>query len=525
LLYPDIPNNSIYNILVWSGTGGSMKAQPDGIMNVNAYYYQFVYEWTDNQGNIIRSAPSIPLGLTTTGTSTTGAVNINVPTLRVTMRSKFNANPVKIVIYRWSVAQQQYYQVTSVTQPLINDTTVDVLSTYTDKLSDDSILGNSLIYTTGGVVEDMNGPASNILTTFDTRFWLVDSEDQNLLWYSKQVIEGTPVELSDLFTYYVPPTTSVGGSTGPITALSPMDDKLIIFKENAIYYISGSGPDNTGANNQYTQVIFVTSTVGCTNERSIVLTPAGLMFQSNKGIWLLGRDLSTQYIGAPVEDLTAGQTVTSALNIPETNQVRFALTSGLTVMFDYYYSQWGSFSGISNVSGTVYQDLHTFIDSYGGIYQETPGQYLDGPNPVLMNFRTGPIRLGALQNYQRAYFFYLLGDYLSPHKLYVQLSYDYDVAPSQSFIISPNNYSPPYGTGNEQNLYGQQLTYGGALSLENWRVFLQKQRCMAFAIEMQEVFDPTFGAVAGAGLTLSGLNVICGFKSGFRPQPAATSIG
>jgi hypothetical protein len=522
-LYPDTDLTNPTDTANWSATGGSMEAKPGGVSsNTNVYYYQFTYEWTDNQGNAFRSAPSIPVAVTSSGSGSSGSVTLNIPTLRLTMKT---ANPVKVVIYRWSVGQQNYYQVTSISSPLLNDTTVDSVQ-FVDTLADATILGNNLIYTTGGVVEDVNAPASNILALFDTRLWLVDAEDRNLLWYSKQVIEATPVEMSDLFTLYVPPTTATQGSTGPISALAPMDDKLIIFKKNgAIVYINGNGPDNTGSNNQYSEPVFITGTVGCSNQKSIVLIPQGLLFQSDKGIWLLDRGLNTSYIGAPVEDFTTGATVLSAVSVPETNQVRFILDTGITLMYDYYYQQWGTFSGVPALSSCIFESMHTFINSSGATYQESAGQYLDGSNPVLMNFKTGPLRLGDLQNYQRAYFFYLLGTYLSPHKIRINISYDYESDPSQSTVITPTNTNIPYGSGTSQTPYGQQSPYGGGSSLENWRIFLERQRCMAFAIEFQEIFDSSQGQVAGAGFTLSGLNLVMGFKKGFRPQSSAESAG
>lgn len=509
----------------WSASGGSIASHPQGGStpdpNPNAYFYQIVYEWTDNQGNAFRSAPSIPISITTTGTGNSGSITLNIPYLRLTAKT---SNPVKIVVYRWSLGQQNYYQVTSLTSPTLNDTTADSVD-YVDTLADATILGNNLIYTTGGVVEDVNAPASDLITLFDTRLWLVDSEDRNLLWYSKQVIEATPVEMSDLFTLFVPPTTASQGSTGPITSIAPMDDKLIIGKRNAFYYINGSGPDNTGANSQYSQPIFITSTVGCANQKSIVLQPHGLMFQSDKGIWLLNRSLETSYIGAPVQDFTLGATVLSAVSVPETNQIRFTLDTGITIMYDYYYDQWSTFSHVPAVSSCIFQDLHTFINTSGAAYQESVGQYLDGSNPVLMSFTTGPLRLGDLQNYQRAYFFYLLGTFVSPHKLLMSLTYDYENSPSQSILISPTNYSTPFGEGDSQTPFGQGTPLGGGGSLENWRVFLERQRCMAFSITMQEIFDASFDTVAGAGLTMSGINLVIGFKKGFQPQPSVSSVG
>lgn len=509
----------------WNTTGGSMGPQPDDATNANAYYYQVVYCWSDNQGNIFRSAPSIPVAVTTTGTGKTGtgSVTLNIPTLRLTYKT---ANPAKIEVYRWSVEDETYYQISaSATQvnpilaPTLNDTTIDYV-TVTDTWNDTSTIGNNILYTTGGVVEDVNAPASNIMTLFDTRLWLVDAEDPNLLWFSKQVIEATPVEMSDLLTLYVAPNTGTASSTGPITALAPMDDKLIIFKQDAIYYINGTGPDNTGANSQYSQPIFITSTVGCSNQSSVVLMQNGLMFQSDKGIWLVGRDLSTQYIGAPVEAFNSAVD-NSAVNVPETTQIRFTLSTGVTLMYDYYYGQWGTFAGVPAISSCLFQNLHTYLDKYGRVFQESPGEYLDGSTPVLMSFTTSWFNLTGLQGYQRAFFFYLLGQYMSPHKLQLSIAYDYSSSPSQTTLITPTNFSSavpsPYGV--------PSAPFGSSDDLERWRVFLARQRCQAFQITLEEVYDSTLGVPAGAGLTLSSLNLVYGSKSKFRPTSSGHSAG
>jgi hypothetical protein len=71
--------------------------------------------------------------------------------------------------------------------------------------------------------------------------------------------------------------------------------------------------------------------------------------------------------GAPVEALTQGATVLSALNIPSTNQVRFTLDTGITLMYDYFFGQWGTFVNVPALSSTVYQGLHTYINSLGQV--------------------------------------------------------------------------------------------------------------------------------------------------------------
>ena len=499
-VYPDMSASGVTT----SAAGGLITAQQ--------YFYQFIYEWCDNQGNIHRSAPSLPVTITTTGA--TSSNTLNVPTLRLTYKT---ANPVKIVGYRWSVAQQTYYQFTSVTSPTVNDPTVDYV-TLVDTLADTSILGNSILYTTGGVVENVAAPACSSVGLFKNRLVLVDAEDKNTLWFSKQVIQGVPVETSDLFTLYVGPTISGQGSSGPTRAIAALDDKLILFKHDAIYYVTGTGPDNTGANNDFSEPSFITGTVGSTNQQSIVFTPSGLLFESDKGIWLLGRDLSTTYVGAPVEGLTQGAKVLSAVGVPGTNQVRFTLDSGITLMYDYYFNQWGSFVNIPAISSCLYGALHTYVNSFGQVYQETPGLYLDGSSPVLMSFTTSWVNLGGLQGFERAYEFFLLGSYITPHKLSVQLAYDYNPSNIQSSTIAPDNYTPAYGG---DNLYGGSSFYGGSGSLEQWRIFFRKQKCQSFQITVTEIYDSSFNIPAGAGFTLSGIDMTVGTK-GTRPRLKAS---
>lgn len=494
------------NFHLWPDSVEVTTATTGGHLTAQIYYYVATYEWSDNQGNIYRSAPSIPVIKDISGSGTSTNTNtINVPTIRLTAKI---ANPPKIVLYRWSTAQQTYFQVTSLTVPTLNDPTADSVA-IVDTLADTSIVGNSILYTTGGVVENIGPPATSNVTLYKSRLFLIDAEDRNLLWYSKQVIENTPVEMSDLFTIYVAPTIGAQGNTGFLEAFSAMDDKLILFKQDAIYYLIGQGPDNTGANNDFSDPVFITSTVGCANQNSIVFIPQGLLFQSDKGIWLLGRDLSTSYIGAPVEAFN-GDLVVSAISIPGTNQVRFTLSSGTTLMYDYFYNQWGTFSNIPALSSTLFQSLHTYIDQYGRVFQETPNLYLDGGKPVLLSFTSSWINLATVQGFERAYDFFLLATYLSPHKINLQIAYDYNPSPTQSTTISPTNFSAVYGG---DTLWGSTPTWGGQSNIEQWRIFLNRQKCEAFQIILNELYDSTYGVAAGAGFTLSGLDLTIGVKS------------
>lgn len=504
---------------VWPENAAFVTATTGGHLSSQIYNYCFTYEWTDNSGNIHRSAPSIPLVVDLSGAGTSTNLNtLYVPNDRLTYKRL--PNPVRIVGYRWSTAQQVFYQFTSIVNPPISNTASDFIA-ITDAFADSSILGNATLYTTGGVIENIAPPASTASVLFKNRLFLIDAEDQNLLWFSKQVIENTPVEMSDLFTIYVAPTTGAQQSTGPMTALSAMDDKLIIFKKDAAYYMTGTGPDNTGAQNDFSDVVYITSSVGCANPNSIVLTPSGIMFQSDKGIWLLDRGLGTTYKGNDVEQYN-DNTVVSASTIPGTTQVRFVLDNNVTLVYDYYVEQWSTFSNIFAISACLYQSRHTYLNPFGKVYQETPGKYLDGSSPVLMSFTTSWINIAGLQGYERFYFANLLGTYVSPFKLDIQLAYDYNSGPQQAISVTPDNYTPSWGG---EAVWGSGPVWGGASNIFSARISPQKQKCQSFQLTVNEIYDPSLGAVAGEGLTLSGLNMVIGVKKGYRTQSAAKSFG
>ncbi len=499
-----------------------------GITGTGIAANTYIFSMNTGAGTIEMNAPATSGSATATTITPTSAnrLDIEIPYLRQTFKT---VNLPRIVLYRWTTSQQIFYRVSSLSSPLIsssgpsygvggNNNSVE----FTDTFSDAQIAGNDILYTNGGIIENTGAPGSNAMTLWQSRLFMVDAEDQNLIWYSKQVIENTPVEMSDLLTLFVAPTTGAQGSTGPITALSSMDDKLIVFKGNAIYYITGQGPDNTGANNSFSDPVFITSTVGCSNPQSIVLTPNGIMFESDKGIWMLGRNLETTYIGSPVESYTQGNNVTSALCIPETNQVRFTLDNKTAVLYDYFYNRWSNWSNITAVSSIILDNVQAYLNTNGVVVKETPNAFLDLSHPVLLGLQTGWINIAGLQGYERFYFGYLLGTYLSPFKLNVQLAYDYNPSAIQNIVISPDNFEPTWGGLAN---WGSGKLWGGPGAVFEARFFPTTQKCSSFQVTIQEQYDPSLGPIAGAGLTLSGINLIAGMKKGYRVQKAAKSFG
>lgn len=484
------------------GSGSSFSVGSNEWTNGQAYQYQLIYQWSDEQANIHRSATSLPMTAPVGGTIGSITYQPTFNLLPVTQKQNYTAS-----LFRWSPQQPEFFKVGAVTftLPMSQTQTTSSVSAGTnlryrlfghllqfiDFAKDSDILGNEILYTTGNNLEDTGLPACSAGAVWDARFWTILSETGEIA-FSKPIIPATPIEMAQDQTIFVPSSQTAQGPSGPPVCIFPMDDKLIIFRKNGILYINGTGPDITGANGQYSEPIQIPSGFGCSNQSSIVLTPIGIMFQSDNGIWLLGRDLSTKFIGKDIEAYN-NQTVLSANCIPGSTEVRFELNGGSKLVYDYFVDQWNSDSPMWGQSSVIYNGLHTFVNSSSSVFQESQGIYLDGSTPVTMGFTTGWISLAGLQGYKRAYWMDILATYQSGHTYTMGIAYDFNPAIVQTATIVPTN------------------TVGSGSFVEQWQINFQRQQCQSFQLTFNEISSGS----AGAGLTLSAINLVYGKKKSF----------
>lgn len=420
--------------------------------------------------------------------SNRATVVLTIPTLRVTNKS----GSVSIVVYRTTANGTIFYRVTSITSLLYNDTTVDTVE-YVDELSDYSIIGNEQIYTTGGEVENIEVPATSITTLYKNRLIAVPSEAPLSWWFSKQVIPGSPVEFNDSFVQ------NVDARGGVVTAISVMDDKLIIFKANTIFYVVGDGPTPAGTNNDFSPSFKIETDTGCINKKSVVSTPIGTLYQSANGIYLLDRSLQVQYIGAEVESFNSN-TITSAQLIPGVTQVRFTLDSGSCLVFDYFVKQWSVFTNINATDSCIFNNIFNVISTSGIVNKETAGIFTDNGSFIPISLVTSWLSFAGLQSYQRAYKLLLLGQYKSAHTLSIGMSYDFVSTVSHTATI-PVTTAP---TGAYQ-----------------YRVFLNQQKCEAVQFTVTETQSLPYGE----GLSLTAMAFEVGAKKGLQKVPASKAYG
>lgn len=481
-----------------------------GALSIGQYKYQIVYAWNDKFGQTQYSTPSPAIIVTVT--SKKSAVVWNLPTLRLT--SKKN---VIIQLYRTIVNGDVPQLVTSNLVPLENNTQVDTVQ-FVDALADGEIISNSPIYTTGGFLPNAAPPSCSMITLYNNRVIIGGLEDPNLLWYSKNKVDNSnantiPVEFTALNTI------AVNQLGGPITGLGLMDGNLIIFKKTAIFIMNGDGTNDQGGGSPFPDPQLISQSVGCENQNSIILTTTGIMFQSpNKGIWMLPRSLGEPvYIGAGVDTEAKTFQVSSSNLDPNSNSVIFTTFDGPALIFDYFISQWSTWTNHKAVDGVIFNGSFTFTKNNGSVYQQDRSIYYDGyvagrQIPYSMEMTTPWLSLASNLGYQAVFRFFILGQYKGAHTLDVATAYDWNPAFVNTATFLPTTLQGA-ATWGADGYWGSSTPWGGNWSPYVFQANCSRQKCSSIRIKINDNQTAPFNE----GFTLSNMLLEVGlFNAGMR---------
>ena len=465
-----------------------------GSVAAGTYYYRFTYEWMDSFGQLHISAPSAPSLPIIVAASR--RIDVTIPNLQLSNRS----DQMYIGLYRSSDGTNYYKNSFSGYNGSIKNFMGLAITVVSDTYSFAQAYENQpLLYTSGGEVENINPGATRYLATYNQRMVAIPQEASNSWWYSKEIIPGgpgatgTPVEFSDQFI------SSIDERGGGIVGIQQIDEKIIFFKANSIFGLSGNGPAPNGTGDQFNPPQVIATDSGCIEGQSIVLGPSGIIYKSAKGLYLIDRSLSVSYIGAPVESYNS-DTVVSADLIYNLNQFRFGLSSGVALVYNYLFDQWSVFTNHPVVQACIYQNKYTYAKADGTVYQETPGVYSDAGTSISMKLTTGWLSFAELQGFQRLYKLLLLGEYKSAHKLQVTICVDFNDTTVQTSLITAIN-DPLY----------------------QYRIFLSRQKCQSMKFTIQDI-APDVGTLA-EGYSISAMAFEMGVKQGLNKLPAARSVG
>jgi hypothetical protein len=442
-------------IVTVTAGGGSMTSS-------TTYLYRCWYEATDAQGEVHRGPESNGTLVTMGGSDT--QVTLTLPTCRLTRRSN-----VRIMVARSAAADTgdtaELRRVTSLDPTtagtangyVANSTTVDTV-TFIDRMSDTTLATFDEIYTDGGILSNDPAPLGAPLARGKQRLLGLDPSDGSLIRYSQPIDDGYGVEWPPDLQQRVDP---IGGD---ITAIAVRDDRAIAWKESAIWTFAGDGPalDGTTDRTGFSASQLVPGDVGCTEPASIVLIPSGFLFKSGKGIYLLGNDFTPRYIGAPVEAFN-DQTIRRATVLPNRTQVVFLTDSGSTLLYDYLFDQWSTFTNHEGLDAAVVSDQFYYLRADGRIFRETIGAYSDAGIRIRLLLDTAWVHMQQhLQGFDKFFEMYLIGTWISAHQLGVQYQLDYMTQWTDPVWLDATGLSSSTGwiTGTNANTIGVEPISG-----------------------------------------------------------------
>lgn len=400
------------------------------------YRWVAVYETCDGDGNWIPSGVSPVSDLS----GTTASRQYTIATRPYTMGYSTDC---RIHFYRTLDGGSVYYYVNSVT----NDPST-ATNSFTDDNSDATISANQRLYGTG-VLPGTNGagqdrrapPGFSCMVSYNDM--LVGASGASV-WFSGQNVIGEGTWFNPLFRFDV-------AEGGDVTALACQDGTLFIFKRDRVFAVAGEAPSDNGAAGGFGAARRLAVDAGCINPRSVVVTSLGIFFQSSRGIELLTRGQSVEWIGEPVQESLGTKSVFAATLDEAKAIVRFevatdsfgsAAPTGTCLVFDLTLKVWISVDKVAGTAGQLASASgqsacmgylsgawrYVRLDTNGVVYYERAATdakaHRDEDAWVTMKWETPSFKLG-LQQEQRLWSAMLLFEQHSACGLQVEEAYGY----------------------------------------------------------------------------------------------------
>ncbi len=498
-----------------------------GTMTPGVHQVVVVAEWIDDAGQRHQSAPSRAISFTTTAPN--AQFTLQVPSLRMSQKTG-----VMLVPYMTAAAGLTFNRAVAPTgtgQGTLNDPAQAFTTTATVDLPDADYASNELLYTqpnqAGTTLPNIAPNPSNALAVIQNRLFYDRADQPGQFGYSQQYVNNVGLQTNDQFGGAV----DVNG--GAIIGFSSLDEKVIIFCERKPYVVYGTGPNAAGGFSNYSDPQELPSDIGCSDVRSILKIPNGIIFKSEKGWYLLGRDLATRYIGDGVAAYD-GFEVLSAVMMGDRQECRFSVTDGetyLQLIYAYLDDQWSTSNyridsgqlqpraDPLNVLDAVYWPTGGYYSTLAlayGLNRDTPGTFLDQPGgaavawPIITTGRTAWLRLAIINGFQRVRRLFLTGTASSqrPESI-LTCAVDFD---DSYGLTAPGSYQFTFD-------YLTQFAAAPVNTSVDIRHHLQRQKCKSVAF----TFTDTPTVTTPQGVVFQALSLELGLKRGVRKLPASQS--
>lgn len=426
----------------------TMQTSVSGTGITGTFSYVLTYENVDADGRLVQSSVSNPV----TQIAANQTVAVKFRPCGITNRNTTSAGPdVRQVLWRTdSTGLAPYKRLTT-----FNNITSSAFTTFNDNIADISanplLMGTGSLPGTGAQLDRRVAPGLQNLTSYNG--FLVGSRGTDLFW-SSQDIAGEEPWFSPIFTATVPED---------VVALVPLDGTLYILCRRSVYATSGDPPTDNGTQGGLGTPRRLSSDAGCIDSGSVVGCGLGIFFQSDRGIEILGRDGSVQWIGQPVQKTTdAYPYITSATLDTQNAVVRFTLATtrtngvvtaagGASLVYDLTLSKWVSKDLLlGQVASEAAQDAcmvqvagvwrYAWLGQDGRVYMEKLATdsdgYLDASTFVARTAESADFKIGGLQGKQIFNRALLLERLSTAHDLSVEVAYDYSTTYEAPVVYS-----------------------------------------------------------------------------------------
>lgn len=452
------------------------------LTSLERYSYRLLKRWSDSTGNIVECV-SPPFALTLGATDDTIDFSLHPQAFRLAQQAPPPGAYVQIRIYRTEGNGSIHYFNTAYSLSPVSTS----IYAFTDVKADSDLDFSDALTYDGGELEDRELGQIRHMTTWQGRLVALTSDTDSTVYYSKPQEDYRGARFADGLSVTFPQ------ANGGIVGIAGMDYTLYGFAPNEIFTVSGQPAGATGEDGSLGDPERRFEGIGCNNPKSILVSPKGVAFASDKGIYMILRNQELAFIGeGPFEDRT--RAIVGA-HVDQTHpELHYTLSNGVVWVYNWDQNLWTSFVLSDSPLGTAIQGTTPVFLGNTGLWKfsSTSTEVI----PLVMTSTW--IATTGIQGFQRVRNILLLLDYVAAHVLTINLYTDYnDTTPSQTFTI------------NTATDISTTLPY-------QIRLHVQNQKCEAIRIK---ITSPT------AGWKITGLGMEIGVKPDhYKPRTAANTF-
>ncbi len=403
-----------------------------------SYRYVVVHEEVDANGTWAVSSVSDPSASLTV---VDNQINVTVYMLGITARQR-SLFEVRIAIYRTLAgAEAPYYRLRTFPNVPSALVSVSLADTTTDATlaTQPLLMGTGSLPGTGAAQDRRAPPGTKHLVSYNG---MLVGAAGSTLHYSGQDVHGEETWFNPIFQVQV-------SGPGDVTAMAAQDGTLFVWKRDAIYATGGEAPADNGSQGGLGLPRRLAVDIGA-DQSATCVTSLGIFFVSTRGIELLTRAQTVEYIGERVQETFAAFPIVTAMTFdPESSCVLIELAEyveegvvggdGRTLVFDTRSKGWQSVdrrTGVGPVTDASAQDgtmlwtgsawRYAWVDINGVVHVEDHSTHLDpGSTWIAKVADSSWVHIAGLQGEQNIDRILLLAEQHTAHDVTLSVYKDY----------------------------------------------------------------------------------------------------